>query len=153
MPHAGQTIKPLVQLGKRPDDCWVYLGPTTPAGYGKKQVNGRTVSAVRWLWETLFGPLPLALVVAHSCGNAGCVNPQHLRATTQAEANRAGIAAMLTPAEVREIKAAKKGHTHHTAAHLAQRHGCSPQTVHDIWARRSWGMAGARSRASSERSA
>lgn len=146
MPFAGQTLKPLVRLGKAPGDCWLYLGPTTPDGYGKKQLNGKTVSASAWIWSTLFGPVPAGLVISTTCGTRGCVNPHHLRACTQAQANRAGVGASLLPADVIEIKRAKKGHAFHTAAQLAERHGVSSRLIHDIWGGRAWGRAGARSK-------
>lgn len=144
MPFAGQTIKPLVDLGKTPDACWTYLGPTTADGYGKKQLNGKTVSAGRWIWETLFGPLPGGLIISTSCGTRGCINPHHLRACTQADANRSGIGATLLPGDVAEIKRAKKDRTFNTAGLLAERYGCSRRLIFDIWGGRAWGKAGAR---------
>lgn len=147
MPRSGQTIKPLVQIGREPGDCWQYLGAKTPDGYGKKTVNDRTISAARWIWETLFGPLPCGMVVSNTCGTRGCLNPNHLRACTQAVANRAGVGATLLPSDVVDIKRAKKTRTFGTATALAQRYGCSRREIFDIWGGRAWGEPGTRSKA------
>ena len=147
MPSPGQTIKPLVQLGREPGDCWLYLGAKPPDGYGKKTVADRTVTASRWIWETLFGPLPDGLVVSTACGTRGCLNPHHLRACTQADANRAGVGATLLPGDVIDIKRAKKTRTLGMAGVLAQRYGCSTREIFDIWGGRAWGKPGARSKA------
>lgn len=147
MPAPGQTLKPMIRLPKDPADCWTYLGPKTPDGYGKKRYCGHDISAPRWLWMTLFGPLPDDLAVSHTCGHPGCMNPHHLRACSQADANRAGIGATLTPADVLDIKRAKKGRTIGTAALLAERYGVSRRLIFDIWGKRAWSKAGLRSKA------
>ena len=146
MPSPGQTLKPLVLLGRDPADCWQYLGAKTSDGYGKKTVGDRTVSAGRWIWETLFGPLPAGLVVSTTCGTHGCLNPHHLRACTQADANRAGVGATLLPGDVVEIKRAKKLRTLGTATALAQRYGCSKREIFDIWGGRALGEPGTRNK-------
>ena len=139
MPKAGQTIKPLVKLGKRADDCWQWLGPKTPDGHGKKTFHGQELMARRWLWAQLFGPIPKGLVVYGTCGTAECCNPHHLALGFMADARRNACDTKLLPADVAEIRAAKATATYHTAAHLAERHGVSPQTIHDIWRGTTWG--------------
>lgn len=142
MPKAGQTIKPLVKLGKRSDDCWEWIGPRHPAGYGKKTFHGQDVLAHRWIWEQLFGPIPAGLVVHHECQNTSCVNPHHLRVCTQAENVREAVTTKLTASDVLDIKRAKPAtRTPHLADTLAQRHGCSRQLVYDIWQGRAWSRA------------
>lgn len=138
MPKAGQVIKPQVRLGKRPDDCWEWLGPKTPDGHGKKTFCGKEVMAHRWLWEQLFGPIPHGLVVYVTCGVPGCVNPHHLACGYMADARRQSITAKLLPADIAEIRAAKDTATYHTAAHLAERHGVTPNTIRDIWRGNTW---------------
>jgi hypothetical protein len=138
MPKAGQAIKPRVALGKRPDDCWTWLGATTPDGHGKLTFHGQEVMARRWLWEQLFGPIPHGLVVYSTCGSPGCINPHHIACGYMADARRNACDTKLLPADVAEIRAAKATATLHTAAHLAERHGVSPQTIHDIWRGTTW---------------
>lgn len=141
MPSAGQTIKPMVRLGRKAEDCWEWLGPKISGGYGKKTFNGRDCLSHRWMWEQLFGPIPRGLVIDHKCGNKGCVNPAHLRAVTQAENCRSGAGTTLLPDDVLEIKRAKVTAGPGTRAALAERYGCSPQLISDIWGGRAWGRA------------
>jgi hypothetical protein len=100
----GGVMRPLVALGKSPGDCWEWLGRRQDNGYGKKQFNGRTVLAHRWLWIQLFGKIPDGLVIDHVCQNRGCVNPHHLRVVTQAENVRSGLTTLLTEGDVKEIR-------------------------------------------------
>ncbi len=139
MPSAGQTIKPQVKLGKRAEDCWVWLGSKTPDGHGKKTYLGQNVMAHRWMWEILFGPIPAGLVVYATCGTTGCTNPHHLACGFIADARRQASDAKLFPADIAEIRAAKSTASLHTAAHLAQRFDVTPGTIRDIWRGASWG--------------
>lgn len=138
MPAPGQTIKPLVRLGRKPDGCWQWIGPIGPNGYGKKTFNGRDMLAHRWIWEQLFGQIPAGLVIDHKCGTRDCVNPAHLRAVTQAENCRSGAGATLMPDDVTEIRQARKDGGPGVRKHLAERFGCSPQLISDIWSGRAW---------------
>lgn len=137
MPHlVGQTLKQLVRIGRRPDDCWAWLGATDAAGYAKKQVGGRTLLAHRWLWEQLFGPIPAGLVVAHGCDSRSCVNPHHLRLCTQADAVRIGIGTTLTAGDADDIRRLYDGGL--MAPLIAERFGVAESTIKSIVQRRSW---------------
>lgn len=138
MVQAGQTVIPLVKLGKQADDCWAWLGPKTLDGYGKKTYCGRNILAHRWIWEILFGPIPNGLVVYTTCGTKGCVNPAHLACGYMADANRSAVNTKLLPADIVEIRAAKKSATHATVDILAGRYGVSPITIREIWNGKSW---------------
>jgi hypothetical protein len=46
--------------------------------------------AHRWVWSYIYGDIPEGRVIDHLCGNPLCVNPFHLRTTTQRENLLAG---------------------------------------------------------------
>ena len=138
MPLPGQSIKPRVKLGRSPEACWTWLGPTTEDGHGKLTFCGRDEVAHRWLWEQLFGPLPKGWVVYSTCESKGCINPHHLAAGLQADANRSSVQTKLLPSDVAEIKAAKETAGPNTARVLAARFDVSENTVRDIWRGASW---------------
>lgn len=133
-------MKKLVELGKSPEDCWNWQGSVNKTtGYGKKQLNGDTLLAHRWLYQTLFGPIPDSLVVDHICGNRICVNPHHLRLVSQAENCRSGAGTTLTADDVSEIrKLLRNGAKRGAQSELARRYGVTPATISDIKSGRSW---------------
>lgn len=146
MPRLGQTIKPLVRLGRSPEACWEWLGcKRADNGLAVKQIAGRMVPARRWLNEMLFGPIPDGIVVAQTCGNNGCVNPFHTKRASLADALRAGSSAALTVGDVvaiREAKAANDKGAHKRlsvlAGELAVLYDVSPQTIRDVWRGDTW---------------
>ena len=139
MPHVlGSTIKQLVELGKTPADCYRWRGAKNAEGVAQKQVGPKTETARRWMWTTLFGPVPAGLVITTTCGSKECVNPHHLKCCFQAEANRAGPTVTLLPGDVRAIRDAKKSATWATARILGEKYGVSAETIRDVWANRSW---------------
>ena len=141
MPSPGQTIKPLVRLGRNPDDCWAWLSTIATTGHAKKTWLGRDVPAHRWIWELLFGPIPAGLVVYSTCESKSCINPHHLACGFQADANRASITATLLPADVADIRNAKASASRHTATLLADRYGVTPGVIREIWNGTAWKRA------------
>lgn len=134
----GMPMKPLVQLGKGPNECWSWLAGSTNDGYPVKRSGCGDTTAQRWLWRVLFGPLPDDIKITTSCGNRGCMNPHHFHAETQAGVTQGGIKAILTPAEVVSIRAQREGATTHTKVALAARHDVSVETIENIWGGRTW---------------
>lgn len=65
-------------------DCWVWTRGRSH-GYGTFYIPGikNPISAHRFSYELLMGPIPDGLVIDHICHNTTCVRPDHLRAVTQ----------------------------------------------------------------------
>jgi len=145
----GITLKPLVKLGRDPGACWTWLGKINELGTAIKQFNGKAIPARRWMWEQLFGPIGAGIVITTRCNDKACINPFHLRACTQAEANQASVQTLLLPHDVVDIRRARKDKGPNTARVLAEKYSVSPQTIRDIWARRSWAKKRIRRKAKS----
>lgn len=72
----------LSKINRVPFRCWEWTASRDPDGYGKfglGRKNGLTGKAHRIMYEMCFGDIPDEALVLHSCNNAGCVNPMHLR--------------------------------------------------------------------------
>lgn len=54
-------------------------------GYGVIKINGKCVSTHRFVFHMKQEPIPLGMVVMHSCDNKKCVNPEHLSIATQSD--------------------------------------------------------------------
>jgi hypothetical protein len=69
------------------DGCWIWTGACDPSGYGRFWItenNKKRQYAHRISFELHFRPLEQGEVAHHKCANRGCVNPEHLEATSQA---------------------------------------------------------------------
>lgn len=73
------------------DDCWLWVGGTTKAGYGVMNSKGRMILAHRFSCE-LFNGLPDGLYACHRCDMPSCVNPSHLFAGTATDNARDMVA-------------------------------------------------------------
>jgi hypothetical protein len=65
--------------------CWIWKRSLTAKGYGKLFVNGKSVTAHKYIYELHKGSVPDGLVLDHLCRNRNCVNPDHLEPVTQKE--------------------------------------------------------------------
>lgn len=139
MPHPiGGTLKALVTLGKTADACWHWNGQINNEGVAIKRFDGRSTPARRWVWQMFFRPITPGYIITNSCQNKACVNPWHLRMCMQADANRGSVTTILLPADVIEIKKHRKFKSAHMAMSLAERCGCSVQTIYSIWRKNTW---------------
>jgi hypothetical protein len=105
--------------------------------------------AHRVAWELANSPIPPGMCVCHHCDNPSCVNPAHLFLGTPADnyadmiakkrqaRGEASGGSKLTPDQVREIM-----HLHEEEGlgcrRLARRFGVHPNTILDIFNRRTW---------------
>lgn len=65
------------------DDCWLWRGAKTPAGYGQVRQANRQKLVHRVAYEWLVGPIPQGLVLDHLCEIRVCIRPDHLEPVTQ----------------------------------------------------------------------
>lgn len=85
---------------EKTDSCWLWTGALADTGYGSFGVRlgrneSKTMSAHRWAYEALVGPIPDGLHIDHLCRVRNCVNPRHLEPVTNRENARRGVAARL----------------------------------------------------------
>ena len=66
-------------------DCWLWRAGCDKNGYGKFWVNGKTVRAIRFVYEWAYGEAPEDLFVCHTCDTPACVRPDHLWLGTSQE--------------------------------------------------------------------
>lgn len=64
-------------LNMKTDKCIIWPGAKR-SGYGLKKVGNSTMSAHRYVWEQLNGPIPKGKQLDHKCRHRDCVNPKHL---------------------------------------------------------------------------
>lgn len=66
------------------DQCWPWKGKTRN-GYGRLNIDGRSVYAHRISYEIYIGPIPDGLWVLHKCDNPRCCNWNHFFLGTEAD--------------------------------------------------------------------
>ena len=85
---AWVLVEPHDQL---PSECWTWLGPRDPAGYGQTPHEGDMFKAHRLAWLVLVGPIKKGFHLDHLCRNRACVRPAHLDPVPQRENTLRGI--------------------------------------------------------------
>lgn len=63
-------------------DCWEFQGGKNNIGYGMIRDDKKMRTTHRVSYEEHIGPIPIGLVVMHSCDNPICCNPNHLSVGT-----------------------------------------------------------------------
>lgn len=64
------------------EPCWQWTGSKDSFGYGLIGINNKLHKAHRWIYKKRRGNIKSGLELDHLCGNASCVNPNHLEAVT-----------------------------------------------------------------------
>lgn len=67
-----------------PTGCWLW-SKCENEDYGTLNAFGKIMSVHRLAYELWMGPIPLGLVLMHSCDTPRCFNPSHLKPGTQRE--------------------------------------------------------------------
>jgi hypothetical protein len=85
---SGDAVKQFWAKVTKGNGCWEFQGWADPKGYRHFQGS----LAHRFAYEQVNGPIPSGALLDHLCWNRGCVNPEHLRAVSDAQnqQNRAG---------------------------------------------------------------
>lgn len=146
--------------------CWLWMGGLRK-GYARFWVDGKSVVASRFIYESLHGTLPPEIQVCHSCDNPRCVRPKHLFAGTQSDNIQDSVAkgrflvgqrsrskstythgercggAKLTEAQVREIKLLYDGNARRrdnllSLRSLAKRYNVSKFAIQAIVRGQTW---------------
>lgn len=70
------------QRVNKTESCWIWTGAKDNDGYGHFNSGQKIVKAHRHLWESMHGPIQKEQKLRLLCGNASCVNPDHMEALT-----------------------------------------------------------------------
>jgi hypothetical protein len=121
--------------------CWIWTGCSSPLGYGRFRLDGKSKVAPRVAWEIENGPVPDRLFVLHRCDNPKCCNPNHLFLGTKKDNSQDMMKKgrdkihykKLTPSDIDDIRKSSDK----TLA-VSIRLGVHPSTVWKIRTNRSW---------------
>ena len=141
------TIEDFMSKVEKTDTCWIWTGSKDKSGYGQFMVNYKNVRAHRYAYSQLKGPIPVGLILRHSCDTPECVNPEHLIAGTHKEnatdrVNRGrnrdqrGTNNNMSKLTVEKILAIRDDDR--IQLEIAREYGISQQTVSDIKRRKIW---------------
>lgn len=107
--------------------CWQWTGSMTRLGYGQfsatTEEGRRMVPAHRFAWEQAIGPIPEAADVLHSCGNRGCVRPDHLLLLIPADVAQRPTARQLDILQALAAVGMRRGSVKRIAAQLRLTNG------------------------------
>lgn len=70
---------------ERRDGHLIWTAGLNGMGYGLIRVDGKSMLAHRYSWETSVGPIPDGAEIDHVCHETRCVAPEHLRIASRAE--------------------------------------------------------------------
>ena len=123
--------------------CWLWQDKLLH-GYGRLQINGKSIKAHRFSYEYFVAPLEDGLVIAHTCNNRKCVNYNHLRQDTY-KSNSIDMvkvkkqrSQLLSVEDVIEIKKQLKHYYFGQCNDLAHFYKVNPRTISSIKKGASW---------------
>jgi len=70
---------------EKTDDCWLWLGATSPEGFGRFRSGTWETSAPRYAYRLLVGELAPTELLHHACDEPRCVRPDHMFPVTPTE--------------------------------------------------------------------
>lgn len=123
------------------DECWLWTGAHTSAGYGIQNVERHLKLATHVSWFLHHGVWPAPLFALHECDNPPCVNPNHLFLGTFKDNGedmtaKGRQASKLCVEDVRKIRRLRtKGST---VTALGKQFGVHHGHISDICNRRVW---------------
>ena len=65
--------------------CWIWMGVVQGKGYGRMNINNKSIAVHRAAWEEYNYPIPCGMFVLHRCDVMQCCNPEHLFIGTHAD--------------------------------------------------------------------
>jgi len=99
----AQPVAPITRFWEKvekSDGCWLWTGARNSSGYGVFWLPGdRWVTAHRWHYEQMNGPIASPLQLDHLCRTRACVRLDHLEVVSARENTLRGIG--LTAQEAR----------------------------------------------------
>ncbi len=124
---------------------WVYRGNSSGCWLVPSQQNkypqisrcGKSYKVVTYLYICRFGEIPTGMILDHVvCNDPWCVNPHHVKVTTQADNVRRSNVAVLTMRQAQRIRMClAEGET---AQDLAMKYGVCDGVIYNIKHGRTW---------------
>ena len=129
--------------------CWICTShkvPKSSKSYPSTSINGKQINISHIIYRETIGPVPVGIILRHTCDNPLCINPAHLLPGNHAdnmkdrsERNRQAkgehnAASRLNKDQVRFIRSSDE-----PVKALAERFGVHPGTIYRVLNGVNWG--------------